>query len=321
MPDSCSFQMDSGVSEPGEQDLTEAGAEQELRWLDLGSEEALGPGTQGPSTPQAWGHLLQAVWKGHTGLVTQLLRQGANVEERDRAGRTPLHLAVLRGHVSLVRLLLQRGAQVGAADRAGRTPLHEAAWHAPSRVAELLLRRGAPANARCLAGLTPLHWAAALGRTLMAGHLLTAPDPGPTAADARGWTAAHWAAAGGQLAVLELLGANGGARLDGVLLVAAAAGRATALRLLLAQGAPVDARDGVGATVLGVAAGLGRRQDMEVLLEHGADPSLKDRHGRSALHRAAAGGHLLAVQLLAAWGAKGRRAQRFLEETEAVAGA
>ena len=82
MPDSCCFQMDSGVSEPGEQDLTEAGAEQELRWLDLGSEEALGAGTQGPSTPQAWGHLLQAVWKGHTGLVTQLLRQGASVEER-----------------------------------------------------------------------------------------------------------------------------------------------------------------------------------------------------------------------------------------------
>lgn len=74
--------MDSGVSEPGERGLTEAGPEQELRWLDLGSEEALEAGTQGPSTPQAWGHLLQAVWKGHTGLVTQLLRQGASVEER-----------------------------------------------------------------------------------------------------------------------------------------------------------------------------------------------------------------------------------------------
>ncbi|XP_061043170.1 ankyrin repeat domain-containing protein 65 [Eubalaena glacialis] len=298
------YGMDSRASEPRKQDLTEAGAEQELRWLELGSEEAPGAGTEGPSAPQAWGRLLQAVWKGHVGLVTQLLRQGASVEERDRAGRTPLHLAVLRGHVPLVRLLLQRGGRAVAADRAGRTPLHEAAWHGPSLAAELLLRRGASANARCEAGLTPLHWAAALGRTLLARRLLDAPGPGPAAVDARGWMAAHWAAAGGRLPVLELLAAGGGAGLDGALLVAAAAGQSAALRLLLTHGARVDARDGAGATALGVTADLGRRQDMEMLLEHGADPSLKDRHGRSALHRAAAGGHLLAVQLLAAWGAE-----------------
>ncbi|XP_028342889.1 ankyrin repeat domain-containing protein 65 isoform X2 [Physeter macrocephalus] len=74
--------MDSRVSEPREQDLTEAGAEQELRWLELGSEDAPGAGTEGPSAPQAWGRLLQAVWRGHLGLVTRLLRQGASVEER-----------------------------------------------------------------------------------------------------------------------------------------------------------------------------------------------------------------------------------------------
>ncbi|XP_036692232.1 ankyrin repeat domain-containing protein 65 isoform X1 [Balaenoptera musculus] len=254
------YGMDSRVSEPQKQDLTEAGAEQELRWLELGSEEAPGAGTEGPSAPQAWGRLLQAVWKGHVGLVTQLLRQGASVEERDRAGRTPLHLAVLRGHVLLVRLLLQRGGRTVAADRAGRTPLHEAAWHGPSRVAELLLRRGASANACCEAGLTPLHWAAALGRTLLARRLLDAPGPGSAAADVRGWTAAHWAAAGGRLPVLELLAAGGGAGLDGALLVAAAAGQSAALRLLLTHGARVDTRDGVGATALGVAADLGRRQ-------------------------------------------------------------
>ncbi|XP_047580357.1 ankyrin repeat domain-containing protein 65 isoform X1 [Lutra lutra] len=301
-----SEEMDSRSSQPGEQDVTEAGAAQELRWVELGSEvseEALEAGTEGPRARQAGGRLLQAVWWGHLGLATKLLRQGASVEERDHTGRTPLHLAVLRGHVPLVRLLLRRGAEVAAADRAGRTPLHEAAWHGHSRVAELLLRRGAPAAARSGAGLTPLHWAAALGRTLLAGRLLDASGPGPAAADARGWTAAHWAAAGGRLPVLELLAAEG-AGLDGALTVAAEAGRTAALRLLLARGARVDARDGVGTTALGVAASLGRRQDMEVLLDHGADPSLKDRHSRSALHRAAAGGHLSAVQLLAAWGAE-----------------
>ncbi|XP_059997718.1 ankyrin repeat domain-containing protein 65 isoform X4 [Lagenorhynchus albirostris] len=85
-PKPCCLLMDSRVSEPREQDLTEAGAEQELRWLELGSEEAPGAGTEGPSAPQAWGRLLQAVWKGHVGLVTQLLRQGASVEERSFPG-------------------------------------------------------------------------------------------------------------------------------------------------------------------------------------------------------------------------------------------
>lgn len=82
MRDSCSSQMDTRSSQPGEQDVTEAGAAQELRWVELGSEEALGVGTEGPSAPQAGGRLLQAVWWGHLGLATKLLRQGASVEER-----------------------------------------------------------------------------------------------------------------------------------------------------------------------------------------------------------------------------------------------
>ncbi|KAK1340603.1 hypothetical protein QTO34_019174 [Cnephaeus nilssonii] len=251
-----------GPSEPGQQDLPDAGAEQELRWIELGSEEALGTGAEGPGVPQAQGRLLQAAWTGSLRPCNPAAAAGG---QRTARGGPRCIWPVLRGHAPLVRLLLQRGAPVGAADLAGRTPLHEAAWRGRSRVAELLLQRGAPTAARSGAGLTPLHGAAALGRTLLAGLLLGAPGPGAEAADARGWTAAHWAAAGGRLPVLELL-ASRGAGLDGALLVAAAAGRAEALRLLLAVGA----------------------HDMETLLDHGADPSLRDRHGRSALHRAAA---------------------------------
>ncbi|KAF5919364.1 hypothetical protein HPG69_006116 [Diceros bicornis minor] len=320
MQDSSSSQMDSRSSELGEQDLRE-----ELQWIELGSEEALGDGTEGPSVSQAWGCLLQVVWRGHVGLATQLLQQGASVEERDRAGRTPLHLAVLRGHVPLVSLLLQRGAPVGAADRAGRTPLHEAAWHGHSRVAELLLRRGATAAARSRAGLTPLHWAAALGRTLLAGRLLSAPGPCPAAADARGWTVAHWAAAGGWLPVLELVAAGGGAGLDGALIVAAAAGRTAALRLLLARGARVDARDGAGATALGVAAGLGHRQvrpglDPEATgLHHPTPPSCREgadvmdpssrrgRRGRTLRPRPEGGRGALGTGSFTEWGSSVER--------------
>ncbi|KAM5248747.1 ankyrin repeat domain-containing protein 65 [Ctenodactylus gundi] len=294
------FQMDASKPELGGQDLTEE--QRELRWVDLGS----GPwaaGTVGLKAPLRWSPLLLAVWRGPPSQVSRLLRQGASLEERDRAGRTALHLAVLRGHAPLAGLLLRRGAPAGATDGAGRTALHEAAWHGHSRVAELLLRRGAPAGAADGTGLTPLHWAAALGRPPLVARLLAAPGSGPAAEDARGWAPAHWAAAGGRLAVLELLAARGDADLDGALLVAASAGRAAALRLLLARGARADASDNAGRTALGLAAALGRRQDVEALLSHGADPSVRDRHRRSALHRAAAGGHLPAVQLLVARGA------------------
>lgn len=166
----------------------------------------------------------------------------------------------MRGHAPLVRLLLQRGALAGAVDHTGRTPLHEAAWHGHSNVAELLLRRGASAAACSQTGLTPLHGAAALGRTQLVTCLMAAPGSGPDVKDIRGWTATHWAAACGQLPVLELLTAGGSVDLDGALLISAIAGSASVLRLLLTLGAKVDTLDSTGATALSLAAGLGHHQ-------------------------------------------------------------
>ncbi|XP_073448716.1 ankyrin repeat domain-containing protein 54 isoform X2 [Aquarana catesbeiana] len=56
--------------------------------------------------------------------VCMLLDHGADPNQRDGLGNTPLHLAACTSHVPVITTLLRGGARVDALDRAGRTPLH-----------------------------------------------------------------------------------------------------------------------------------------------------------------------------------------------------
>uniref|UniRef100_W5N2I9 Ankyrin repeat domain-containing protein 54 n=1 Tax=Lepisosteus oculatus TaxID=7918 RepID=W5N2I9_LEPOC len=56
--------------------------------------------------------------------VQLLLSSGADPNQRDGLGNTPLHLAACTNHVPVITTLLRGGARVDALDRAGRTPLH-----------------------------------------------------------------------------------------------------------------------------------------------------------------------------------------------------
>jgi uncharacterized protein len=67
-----------------------------------------------------------------------LLNQGAAIDARDEAGRTPLMLAVTQGRLEIVRLLLARGADPNAADNAGRTPLQQARQQNSPEITALL---------------------------------------------------------------------------------------------------------------------------------------------------------------------------------------
>ena len=61
-------------------------------------------------------------------LISLLLAHGANVDDLDADGNTPLCLAAKNLHqVEVVRFLVSRGANVNAADSQGNTPLHRAA--------------------------------------------------------------------------------------------------------------------------------------------------------------------------------------------------
>lgn len=96
-------------------------------------------------------------------IAKRLLDSGANLEDADGCGRTPMCIAAERGLIDICRLLLERKANVNAVAKGchdgpgGATVLHYAVRF-PVIVRECLAA-GADACVADLAGLTPLEWA------------------------------------------------------------------------------------------------------------------------------------------------------------------
>jgi ankyrin repeat protein len=76
-------------------------------------------------------------------LVPFLVEAGANVNAKDNAGRSPLHLHCARGRVYAIACLLHLGADVDCADTEGATPMNVAAQHGQEEVQRILLGYGA----------------------------------------------------------------------------------------------------------------------------------------------------------------------------------
>ena len=77
--------------------------------------DAVGCARRPAAAAQAGPLLLEAALKGQTEIADLLISKGADVNARDRSGRTPLHAAALKGKAAVARLLLDHGAAVDAA--------------------------------------------------------------------------------------------------------------------------------------------------------------------------------------------------------------
>ncbi len=131
--------------------LAEGGSQRE--WIELLLENGADPNErdQRGNTP-----LHVAILLGNEGLARLLLVHDADVNARNHRQSSPLHYAASDGREVMVSLLLAEGAVVSASDHDGDTPLHGAALHGHVKAVELLLAHGADASLKNSRGRTPL---------------------------------------------------------------------------------------------------------------------------------------------------------------------
>ena len=227
-----------------------------------------------------WSCLHYAAARGDTRVIEHMLDYGADPDQRNADGRTPLAEAARRGQLDAVKTLLAHGAQVDVYDTAsGFTPLHLAAQYNHPAVVRRLIAAGAQVNARNQWNQTPL-WQAAWqdwhGNTEVA-HILVAHGSEVDIADDKGHTALQMAARAGHLPMV---------------------------RYLLDQGADMARTNNTGRTPLYQAV-LGNHLDVaRLLLERGADPNAAAGE-YTPLRTALADQHLDMADLLHAHGATG----------------
>ncbi|WP_420459169.1 ankyrin repeat domain-containing protein [Neolewinella sp.] len=150
--------------------------------------------------------LMQAVYDEETAFARHLIPQVTNLDRSldDRRNFSPLMAAASENLYDIAYLLLEAGADPNYTNRDGWTALTEAADEGSYEVAQLLLQRGARADQRSNDAPTPLIMAASEGHLDVLELLLT-EGADPLAAEGYGRTAFTAAAEEGHVHIIERL--------------------------------------------------------------------------------------------------------------------
>ncbi|KAJ8705467.1 hypothetical protein PYW08_012513 [Mythimna loreyi] len=240
-------------------------------------------------------------------VMEMLIRKGARVNEKNKDGQTPLHVATEHAHLDAMDLLLRHGAKVNACDGRGSSALSVAARRDSAAACRLLLACGAdttvdslypqPDDACANAAALRLLEAARTGDVENARSILDARPRLVNCRDVDGRhsTPLHFAAGYNRLPLAQLLlqrGADVHAKDKGGLVPlhnACSYGHYELTELLVSAGAGVNAADLWRFTPLHEAAAKGKADIVRLLLKHGADPTRRNRDGLTPLQLVRAG--------------------------------
>jgi uncharacterized protein len=115
----------------------------------------------------------RAVRSGDSRGVLAAIEAGADIQQGNAHGITPLMAAARASQAEVAELLVDRGARVRARDKRGFTALHYAAQNGMTATVGLLLDRGAAINAPAGTGrYTALHLAVIASHDRTAGLLV-----------------------------------------------------------------------------------------------------------------------------------------------------
>ena len=92
--------------------------------------------------------LFRAAKYGNVTEIRNLLKQGANLEFKNRKGYTALHIATIKGYLDVVELLIEAGANIDNVSNIGSTPLMSAAYRSYTAILQALLAAGADTKPR-----------------------------------------------------------------------------------------------------------------------------------------------------------------------------
>lgn len=197
--------------------------------------------------------LMAAVSHGHYHFTLELLKLGADPNQKNGFGETALHIAALHNRPIFCKILYQFGADLNARNHIGRAPLHLAARHS-NRVTICLLQLGANVNAACNFKITPIHFAAMHSAYRI--YLLMQYGAYLNQLNQYMYTAVHYAASTGNLSAINLL-----VQLD----------------------VAVDLPDIKGNTPIMIAANFGHHLVVKQLIMHSANLSYRNKKGKTAL--------------------------------------